>query len=361
MRSITFFASIFCCIYLWYADEKIIENSQSISKEELTQAQLSITSTWSESLILKWEVNIEKKKVIPIKNESQNQKEQEQIKQKIAESDARIEKNIESNNEWIKQSNLNAEWTQQAEEWNNSEKEKGETIKELKTTITDLQEDKKEVATEFKQFIEKNGTLKGFFKKDLWNKEHEVIWNIVDWYNGRIKVLNDKLKEAALEESGKNKILADLMKAKRNMYKEFAPYIEVSLIDKYNAFIEQDATLSKKEEVIKTDLIEKKEQLDEKVSVIKEKIKKNNVTIQKKLDNVVAERVRWKLNGYIESSKFQGLPVTQKRLIFSKVIILLDKRRESILISNEEAPVIQRKIYVYNIMKVVLNEYISSF
>jgi len=117
------------------------------------------------------------------------------------------------------------------------------------------------------------------------------------------KINKEKIK-STFKSSEKTQKLLDLEK---KLYNSLTAYIDKDKITSYNIFVEKSLSTIKKEDEIETEIKDKKEKINEKLSTIKNKIEENNKVQQEKLNTLLKIKIKDKILKFKNSKKIKSL------------------------------------------------------
>lgn len=193
------------------------------------------------------------------------------------------------------------------------------TIKELKENIDYLDKTKVKLNEELKE-LKTDYKLKLFLKKDLKRFEINKIKFIVSEYNKNTLFIENTLELKAkkflpiLEEK---KLL---LEEKRKLYSGLIPYINPIYKKDYLNYIKDDTRLFSKQKSVSTDIIIKKEILNNKVDIIETKIKEYNDYTNQNIKKVINSKLEEKINNLNNNENFKILSSSYKRAVLDKTI-----------------------------------------
>jgi len=237
--------------------------------------------------------------------------------------------------------------------------DKNKTIKELKTNIAELQSDKKHITTTFNAFILQNGNLRKFFKYDLDSTEMSWIESIITRYNSRRFKTEWLLKAKARQWEDTTIITSDLLSLKKDLYIAFLPYIDSSQLWEYKVFIKADLKNTKQDKNIQSDIYKKEKIVEEKRSIIQEKIDASDLNLEEKKYKFIESKINKRLKNYEQSPRFKSLTLHKQKFIFWKVLWKITERRIA-LESSENIWTKSKKIKLYKIVEWALEKFILN-
>ncbi len=200
------------------------------------------------------------------------------------------------------------------------------TIKENIKELRKLQSEKKAARNQFRDFIKKNGRLKTYFREKLSVDEWKKIEIILKSYNFKRLKLEKNLKQGIGDLRDTKNLKIELLELRKDLYISFLPFIEISKINGYEVFIENDISSEKKNKNIESSIYAKEKIIDTKVSVIQKKINKNKKELNEKLHRALEQKIKKKLSYYKQSETIQGLSVKMQKKLFTKVLEKIQER-----------------------------------
>ena len=196
-----------------------------------------------------------------------------------------------------------------SEEENITDAEPPVTIKEMKENLEWLKDEKDKIDSKWDSLNSINGKVVDFLKQDLNESDIAQIQIMsVDFqqkksfYEKQLK--NNSEKNFEVQEDDDTAAIKDeFIQYKLNFYKELVPYIDVAKKESYLSYIKWNIGIERENKDIKEKIYKQEEVIEERVDVIKEKIKvhmpsrKQKVKISQELLHELKEQdVRYKLN-----------------------------------------------------------------
>lgn len=224
--------------------------------------------------------------------------------------------------------------------------ENPKTIKQLKENIEVLKSKKVINFSMFEKFKIEHWGLQNYFSKELFETDFLEIEKIISDY----KINKEKIK-STFKSSEKTQKLLDLEK---KLYNSLTAYIDKDKITSYNIFVEKSLSTIKKEDEIETEIKDKKEKINEKLSTIKNKIKENNKVQQEKLNTLLKIKIKDKILKFKNSKKIKSLWVEKQKLLFKIVLKKILEKKE------KTKELTQKQKNLYSIIEEVLREIIEE-
>ena len=208
-----------------------------------------------------------------------------------------------------------------------------ETIKELKQSIKELDKEKN-ILNKDLNTLNTDYKLKSFLRNNISKSEFIVIKKIVSTYNlnketVELSIYNDAKKNLSILDNRKK-----LLEEKRVFYKWLIPFIQTKSKKDYLAYIKKDATIFNKQNIVNTDIVVKKDLLENKVNRIEDTILKHQKFINNSIKNIIETRLDSKINNLKTNSTFKVLNNESKVKVLNKTIIKIKIKLENLQISK---------------------------
>jgi len=169
--------------------------------------------------------------------------------------------------------------------------------------------------------------LRKYFKYELNDNELDSVEKIIIDYNFRRFKTESLLKEKAHQLEDTTVIVSDLLSIKKDLYISFLPYIEITKLEEYKAFIKADFEATKQDKNIQSDIYKKEKIVEEKKIIIQKKIDAGELSLQEKKNKFIEEKISKKLTSYSQSSRFKSLTIEKRKFVFGKVLEKIIDRR----------------------------------
>ncbi len=233
------------------------------------------------------------------------------------------------------------------------------TIREIKENIDELKEKTDSLEKQWKTFEEENWSLASFFKKELLNEEKLNLQDILNDY---------KLKETEIEQEISNTEDLELVKnlktkllfEKKELYKSLVPYVESSKLKDYLDYVKSNIKTVEISKIVKAEIDEKEQKLQERVIIIKEKKEKNDKELSERIKAIVKEKLNSKIYPILENEKFKELSVENQKKVFQVTLAKLEEKKKKLENSEEEISQIEKKVEIYNIAIEVIEKTIEN-
>ena len=227
-------------------------------------------------------------------------------------------------------------------------------IIEMSSNIEELEKQKNSLDGKWDEFKKQYEGISGFLKENLTQRELFEVEEINYIYNSQKKALELKLIEAVKNLQDTSEIKSELLELKKEFYKKLANYIEPPKLNDFLVYIKGDIELNEKNKELKEELYKEKIVLQEKVDTIKEKIEQHQEVINKRIENLIREKLSEKIALLKEKKKFQILSKDGKILFFSKALEKTTSKREILENIENKTSIIQKKIELYQIIEAEL-------
>lgn len=223
------------------------------------------------------------------------------------------------------------------------------TINELNNWITELNKDNKELSFEL-FLLNQDLKLKDFFIDNLTKEDIEVIKNIINNYiENKNKIENIILEKAKkLEDTIEDK--KSLLNEKRDFYKKLLPFIKKIKIDEYIDYIAQDVKILKEKTDLDEEIIKKQEIINNKVATIEEKIKEHKLLLDKKFEELIGDKVNYRIESLKNNEKFISLTTEEKKQVINRIILKIKISVSSIESIPNKTDALTKKIEIYQIV-----------
>lgn len=193
------------------------------------------------------------------------------------------------------------------------------SIKEIKQNIEKLNSDKNLISSEYSEF-KWEANLSSYFKSLLSQEDIKSIEILITKYNQDFNNLNTQLLDQAKNLDDTTEIKNQLLQIKKDLYLNLLPYIDQNKYQEYLSFIRWDATISKKQVEVKSEIIATKEIYNQKVTKIEGKIIENRQKMAERLEKVIADKIDEKIESMKNSESFKNLPNDLQVQVLEKTI-----------------------------------------
>lgn len=219
------------------------------------------------------------------------------------------------------------------------------TIKELQQNIKVLEEKQWEISKKFSSDLWDIWEIQKFLKERLTETEIEEIKLIISNYNkSKEKITNDNDNIDDIKEL--------LLELKKDVYKKLIPYIEQWKLEDYLDYIKNTVETFKQWKDLDNEIDKNRELLEQKVSLIKEKIKVHENELKNEIDELINKKIDEKINIIRNNEKFKFLVLEKRKALISKTIEKINEKLKNI----DGTPENQKKIDIYNIVIQKLEE-----
>lgn len=228
------------------------------------------------------------------------------------------------------------------------------TIVELKNEVNNLIIDRRWVNAKLLEL--KNETnITTYFRNNLTKSELWDLKYLMNIYYNTKDDLDIKLKQESQKLNKTEDIKEDLLRNKKDIYKELVPYISKSKIKKYLEFIKKDIEVLKNKNNITDSKIKKNIILKEKVDFIKEKIIEHEKDFSKKLKHLIVWKIDTILLKFKLNNKFKKLSIKDKTIILNNILEKIQQKIDKLNNIENSTSILNTKIEIYNILKVNLD------
>jgi len=203
------------------------------------------------------------------------------------------------------------------------------TIKENIEEIHTLDKENSELNSELSE-LNADYRLKAFLRKDLTLVELNKIRRIVSTYNtnrSRIELILFQKAKSLVPVLKERKLL---LEEKRIFYSGLIPYINTKFKSDYLEYIKWDAKIFNKQKNITTDLIAKKEILNNKVEILETKIQKHKDFINETLKKIIQSKLDEKITQLNQNERFIALSSSSKIKVLNKTIAKINIKIEKL-------------------------------
>jgi len=217
--------------------------------------------------------------------------------------------------------------------------DESKSIKQLKNNIEVLKSKKVLAQSVFEKFKQENWNLSNYFRKNLSKEEIKNIEEIISKYNENRKVIINQF---------------DILKLKRQVFSDLEKYIDKSKIWLYKDFVEKNIESQKKALLIKKDIEKKKKIIEKKVSSIKKKIIENHKKEEKKLKELLIQKIKQRVYALKNNKKIASLSRERQIKLFKIVLKKIN------FIKQNNKKLTQKQIFILTIISDTLVEIINN-
>jgi hypothetical protein len=191
----------------------------------------------------------------------------------------------------------------------------------LKQNIAILQEKQKEIYQKTPD-LSSISDVKEFLKDDLTLSQIEEINKIIKDYN------DFKVQKGVLDYEKK------LLNIKKETYRKIIVFVDTEKLQDYLDYIKDSLKAIKQNNLIKDEISKNKEILDEKVTIIKEKIKINNDEFENDLNELITTKIDEKLQLFKDNKDFINLSLEKRKYILERIIKNVQIKKEKKVLSR---------------------------
>lgn len=245
--------------------------------------------------------------------------------------------------------------------------DEAKTIRELKLSIEWLDKVRNELYTKLQDFSP-DIKLKTFFREDLTIEDLESLRLIIEQYIARRSALEFELLDSSKKLFDVTQVRIDLLEEKKELYKKMTPYIKIESYQNYLSFIKSDTAMYSEKKEIDSSIYRKQEIINNKVTILEEKIKEHKSYLEDSLKLLVEWKMDEKIILLSSSKSFIELTNEDKIKILEKTIFKIKDNIDSmkrasfwedlslfVKINND------KKIEIYNIVLKKIEEFKNSF
>jgi hypothetical protein len=185
----------------------------------------------------------------------------------------------------------------------------------LKQNIAILQEKQKDIYQKTPD-LSSVSDVKEFLKDDITISQIEEINKIIKDYN-EFKVQKDVLDYEK-----------KLLNIKKETYKKIIIFVDTEKSQDYLDYIKDSLEAIKQDNIIKDEIYKNKEILDEKILVLKEKIKINNDEFESDINVLITTKIDEKLQSFKDNKDFQKLDLEKRKYILDRIIKNVQIKKE---------------------------------
>ena len=231
----------------------------------------------------------------------------------------------------------------------NKEENNIKTIKELKEEVKTIDE-QKEISNKNLDILKKEILISKFFKIDLSVTEKVELNILVQEYKKIKEELNKQLLNQSQNLENTEETIKQLLENEKEIYKKLLSYIKIEKYEEYKEFIKQDIILINTNSTLESSLIKKETIIQNKVDDLKEKIEEHHNILNKKLVNLVNEKIDEKLNELIQKEKFKTLDKKSKIRLFEKLIDWIEVKSNTLKEKESKTRLLIKKIELYEVI-----------
>ncbi len=223
------------------------------------------------------------------------------------------------------------------------------SIKEIKQNIEKLNSDKNLISNEYSEF-KLWSDLSSYFKPLLSKEELQSIEILITKYNKQFNELNSLLLSQAKNLEDTSEVKNQLLQIKKDLYINLLWFVDAQKYQEYLWFIRWDATISKKQVEVKSQIASTKEIYDKKVTRIESKIIENRKKMALRLEKVISDKIDEKINSIKNSPNFQKLPNHLQVEILEKTIEKVNINISSLETLEDNESNVEQKIDLYYLL-----------
>lgn len=243
-----------------------------------------------------------------------------------------------------------------ASSWDTS----GKTIKEFREDISELKEKEVNLKDEWQVFIKEKWKITTFVRKDLEKDEVNELEDMLDTYYKNKKVVDLEIQGKNTQLEDTEELRKELLSLKIELYKSIVPYIDKLKLKGYLEYVRSNIKILEKNKIVKGEIYKEEKRLENRVSVIKEKIEENKEKLDVILEALVRKRLEEKINVIKTNKKYLVLSNEKKVQLFTITLNKLEKKKIDLESITERYSIIEKKIEIYSIAIWLVKETIKS-
>lgn len=229
------------------------------------------------------------------------------------------------------------------------------SINEIKSDINQLYIDRNNINNELTILTKDNNFISylvknWYFKTDITTDDLIDIEFLINTYNSKYSEINKQLLDKSInlkDISNEKKLLLDI---KKNLYQDFIPYIKQELFQEYIIFIKWDADILKRDSDVKYQLIQNKEILTSKVTLIEKRIEKERKNLSDNLKIKVSDKIDEQILEIKNNPKFIWLSNDLKVQVIHKTIEKVEDKISSTKELQSNDNILDQKIEIYELL-----------
>lgn len=222
----------------------------------------------------------------------------------------------------------------------------GKTIIEA---IETLSSDASDVKQKLNDYFQANTGLQWFMKLDLAQEDLEDISQKLDNFLNQKSLLKSKLDDAIKNGDDAKSVKDEWIKLQLDFYKQLIPYLQVSKLQDFLAYIKNSLSDSLQDQEIRTN-----------IDILREKIEQNKKLLDEKIRAAVQDRIEQKILEITENPDFKKLPIQSKITIFKKVLEKVKEREVELSKIKEKTTILKKKIELFQLFESKVAEFIDK-
>ncbi len=235
-----------------------------------------------------------------------------------------------------------------------------ETISSLKDNLRNLEDEK--IWLENKLNLLKEETyLRGFFTQNPSDAEVYEIKKIIEEYRKVNISLNVELKEKSDKLEDISETRKQIVHERLEFYKKLVKYIDKAKIDEFKDYVKSDTQILRNKKEINYEINKNQKKLEEKVEIIKWRIKEYKTDFDERLRELIEVKVNEKISNLENSEKFISLSHELKRSVIEKTIEKIKSKMELFKKSEDKSSIDSKKVEIYEITLIKLNEVLGKY
>lgn len=176
--------------------------------------------------------------------------------------------------------------------------------------------------------------LKTFLKSNIIQSDLDEIDIEIKNYLVLLQELDKQIKDTIEDEEENNTIRNQIFQEKISTYKFIYTYVDKNKVNDFREYIKNTVKSSKDRKILLDEINKTQQELDEKISTIKEKIESNKEELNSKIDDIINSKIIERINQIDTNEKYKKISQKTKNEIYSGFIINLNQRKLEINNSN---------------------------
>ncbi len=233
--------------------------------------------------------------------------------------------------------------------WTNIQPDQIKTIKELKEEVRTIDE-QKEISNKELDVLKKEILISRFFKTDLNPEEKFKLNNLVVEYKETKDKLNEQLLKQSQNLENTTETIKKLLENEKEIYKKLLNYINIEKYEEYKNFIKKDIIIINTNSNLESSILKKEAIIQNKVDDLKQKIEEHHNLLNKKLIDIVNEKIDLKLQELTEKKKFKQLDKESQLKLFWKLTSSIEKKITALESKENKTRLLIKKIELYKVI-----------
>lgn len=186
-------------------------------------------------------------------------------------------------------------------------------------------------------------------KLDLTQEDLEDISQKLDNFLNQKSLLKSKVDDAIKNGDDTKSVKDEWIKLQLDFYKQLIPYLQVSKLQDFLAYIKNSLSDSLQDQEVRTN-----------IDILREKIEQNKKLLDEKIRTAVQDRIEQKILEITENPDFKKLPIQSKITIFKKVLEKVKEREVELSKIKEKTTILKKKIELFQLFESKVAEFIDK-